>query len=171
MGYSPPQTSPMWVLPISCSCSQTVPVWVHSWGAVFQEQTAPVWVPCRVTSPASKPAPACASLFPQVHRFCQDPTPVWASHRLLWASTCFGVLHRLQVDICFTMVLPVLQWHSLLHHGHRHRLQGNLCSGAWSTSFSSFFTDLGVYRVGFLTYSHSSIQLLLLLCRGFFPTS
>ena len=37
-------------------------------GAVLQEQTAPVWVPHGVTSPASKPAPAWAplSMSPQV---------------------------------------------------------------------------------------------------------
>ncbi|KAK4829372.1 hypothetical protein QYF61_003495 [Mycteria americana] len=42
-----------------------------------------------------------------------------------------GVLHRLQVDICMDL------------HGLHHGLQGNLCSGAWSTSSPSFFTDLG----------------------------
>ena len=45
-----------------------------------------------------------------------------------------GVLHRLQVDICSTVNLHGLQGDSLPHHGLHHGLQGNLCSGAWSTS-------------------------------------
>jgi len=47
---------------------------------------------------------------------------------------------------------------NLLHHGLLHRLQGNLCSGAWSTSSPSF-TDLGVCRAISLTHSHSSTLL------------
>ena len=70
-----------------------------------------------------------------------------------------GVLHGLQVDICSTVNLHGLQGDSLPHHGLPHGLQGNLCSGAWSTSSPSFFTDLGVCRVVSLTYSHSSLQL------------
>jgi len=55
-------------------------------------------------------------------------------HSLLWVSTCSTVdLHGLQGD-------------SLPHHGLLHGLQGYLCSGAWSTSSPSFFTDLGVCR-------------------------
>lgn len=46
--------------------------------AVLQEQCAPVWVPCSVTSPASKPAPAWAPLS-RVHRSCQEPAPTLAS--------------------------------------------------------------------------------------------
>ena len=46
---------------------------------------------------------------------------------------------------------------SLPHHGLLHRLQGNLCSGARSTSSPSFFTDLGVCRVVSLTYAHFSL--------------
>ncbi|KAK4832092.1 hypothetical protein QYF61_020707 [Mycteria americana] len=70
-----------------------------------------------------------------------------------------GVLHGLQVDICSTMDLHGLQGDTLPHHGLHHRLQGNLCSGAWSTSSTSFFTDLGVCRVVSLTYSHSCLWL------------
>ncbi|KAK4810648.1 hypothetical protein QYF61_007385 [Mycteria americana] len=67
-----------------------------------------------------------------------------------------GVLYGLQEDICSTVDLHGLQGDSLPHHGLHHELQGNLCPGAWSTSSSSFFTDLGVCRVVSLTYSHSS---------------
>ena len=45
----------------------------------------------------------------------------------------------------------------LPHHGVLHRLQGNLCSGAWSTCSPSFFTDLGVCRIISLTYSLFSL--------------
>ncbi|KAK4807205.1 hypothetical protein QYF61_024325 [Mycteria americana] len=62
---------------------------------------------------------------------------------LLW----HGVLHGLQVDICSTVNLHGLQGDNLPHHGRHHRLQGNLCSGAWSTSSPSFFTDLANAKV------------------------
>ncbi|KAK4822676.1 hypothetical protein QYF61_019043 [Mycteria americana] len=52
-----------------------------------------------------------------------------------------GVLHGLQVDICSTVNLHGPQGDSLPHHGLHYRLQGNLCSGTWSTStFSSSLT-------------------------------
>jgi len=80
-----------------------------------------------------------------------------------------GVLHRLQVDICSTVDLHGLQRHSLPHHGLQHRLQGNLCSVAWSTSSPSFFTDLCVCRVISLAYSYSSLQMQSVLCSNFSP--
>ena len=43
-----------------------------------------------------------------------------------------GVLPWLQVDICSTVNLHGLQGDNLSHHGLLHRLQRNLCSGAWS---------------------------------------
>ena len=47
----------------------------------------------------------------------------------------YGVLNRLQVDVCSTMDLHELQGDSLPHHGLQHKLQGKyLCSGTWSTS-------------------------------------
>jgi len=140
-------------------------------GAVLQEQTSPAWVPHGVTSPANKPALARASFTPWAHRSWQEPAPACVPCRvtvslrhihLLWR----GVLHRLQVDICSTVDLRGLQRESLLHHGLHHRLQGNPCSGAWSTSSPFFFTGLGVCRAVSLTYSHS---LWLQLCRVFFP--
>ncbi|KAK4811166.1 hypothetical protein QYF61_019797 [Mycteria americana] len=57
-----------------------------------------------------------------------------------------------RVDICSTVDLHGLQGDSLPHHGLHHGLQGNLCSGTWSTSFPSFFTDLGVCRVQNLAF-------------------
>ncbi|KAM9591171.1 uncharacterized protein ACIBXB_006070 [Morphnus guianensis] len=120
-------------------------------GAVLQEQIAPVWVSCGVTSPARKPASAWASLFPWVHRSFQEPAPAWASHGV---TASFGRIHLL-----WHGVLHGLQGDSLPHHGLHHGLQGNLCSGAWSTSFPSFFTDLGVCRVVSLTCSRSALQL------------
>ncbi|KAK4806885.1 hypothetical protein QYF61_012606 [Mycteria americana] len=47
-----------------------------------------------------------------------------------------------RVDICSTVNLHGLQGDNLPHHGLHHRLQGNLCSGSWSTSSPSFFTHL-----------------------------
>uniref|UniRef100_A0A8B9MTF9 SPATS2-like protein n=1 Tax=Accipiter nisus TaxID=211598 RepID=A0A8B9MTF9_9AVES len=81
-----------------------------------------------------------------------------------------GILHGLQVDISSTVDLHGLQGDSLPHQGLHHRLQGNLCSSTWSISSLSFFTDLGVCRVGSLTCSHSSLQLLFLChSNSFFP--
>jgi len=123
------------VLPTRCSPSGT--------GC---SSVGPHWV----TSPASKPAPAWAPLStgPQVHSSCQEPAPARGSpqgHSLLQASTCSGSLfHRLQVAICSTVDLHVLQADSLPHH---HMLQGKtLCSGISRTSSPSLFTDLGNCR-------------------------
>jgi len=72
-------------------------------------------------------------------------------------ALAWGPFHGLQVEISFIVDLHGLQEDSLPHHGLHHGLQGkNLCSGAWSTSSSSFFTDLGVCRVVSLASSHSS---------------
>ncbi|KAK4827032.1 hypothetical protein QYF61_013166 [Mycteria americana] len=115
-------------------------------GAVLQEQTAPAWVPHRVTSPASKPAPAWAplSIAPQVlpgtcllQRGLPTGSQPPSGIHLLW----HGVGHGLQMDICSTINPHGLQGDSLPHHGLHQGLQGNLCSGAWSTSSPSFFTD------------------------------
>jgi len=63
------------------------------WGAVLQEQAAPVWVPRGVTSPASKPVPAWASLStgPQVLAGACSSVGSPRGHSLLQASTCSGV--------------------------------------------------------------------------------
>ncbi|KAK4827402.1 hypothetical protein QYF61_017807, partial [Mycteria americana] len=59
-------------------------------------------------------------------------------------STCSGMGSCMgySVDICSIMVLLGLRGDNLRHCGLHHRLQGSLCSSAWSTSSSSFFTDL-----------------------------
>ena len=123
--------------------------------AVLQEHTAPEWVLHEVPGPASKPA-QCELLSPWGHRSCQDPAPAWASHRITAPFRLCGVLHRLQLDLCSPMDLHRLEGHILPHHGLHHRLQGNLCSGAWSVSCPSFCTDLSVSRAVCLTYSPSS---------------
>jgi len=105
----------------------------------------------------------CSSVGPPwVHRSWQEPAPARALHGLtasfghIYLLQCW-VLHGLQAGICSTTDLHGLQGHSLPHHGLQNGLQGNPCSGTWSTSSPSFSTDLGVYRVGSLTYSHSSL--------------
>jgi len=116
--------------------------------------------PHGVTSPASKPALAWA---PSLHgatgparSLLQHGLPTGSQPPsgipLLWRE----VLPRLQVESCSTMDLHGLQWDSLPPHGLLHGLQGNLCSGPWSTSSPSFCTDLGVAS---LAYSHSSVLL------------
>jgi len=85
---------------------------------------------------------------------------------LLWCWALYG----LQVEICSTINLHGLQGDSLLCHGLLHGLQGNLCSGAWSTSSPSFLTDLGVYRVVYLTSSHLTLCCCCLSSRFVFPS-
>jgi len=109
--------------------------------------------PHGVTSPASKPAPAWATLStdPQVlPRSCSCARCPWG-HTLLqvWVDP------RLQVDICSTVDF--------------HGLQRNLCSGAWSTSSPSFFTDLGVGIVVSLTYSQPSLPIAAPVAQKPFP--
>jgi len=102
-------------------------------------------------------------LSPRVHRSWQEPAPVRAYRRVTASfrhppALAWCPFHGLQVEICSTMDLHGLQRHSLPHQGLLHGLQGNLCSGVWSTSCPSFFTDLGVCRVVFLTLSHSFLS-------------
>lgn len=63
------------------------------WGAVLQELTAPVWVTCRFTSPASKAAPLWAPLStcPQVLPGAHSSTSFPWGLSLLWASYCCRV--------------------------------------------------------------------------------
>jgi len=149
MGCSSSQTAPAWVLSMGCSPSET---------DCFSVGSLRAHKPCQQTcssvgsslpmGPQVLPEACCSMGLPQRHSLLRahPPAPAW------------GFFHGLQVDICCTVNLHGLQWDSLPHHGLHHRLQGNLCSGTWSTS-SLFFTDLGVCRVVALTYSHSSLQL------------
>jgi len=71
-----------------------------TWGAILQEQAVPVWIPHRVTSPASKPAPAWAPLSTGPHvlpRACSNAGSP-QGYNLLHTSTCSGVrpFHRVQ---------------------------------------------------------------------------
>ena len=129
----------------------------HGQGAALQEQTVPAWAPCQQifssvgSSRRGSTGPARSLL---QHRLSIGSQPPSGIHLIQCGE------HRgLQVAICSTVDLHGLQGHSLPHHGLLHELQGNLCSSAWSTSSSSFFTDLGVCRVVSLTYSQSSIAL------------
>jgi len=119
---------------------------------------APVWGPTHVKQSSMN----CFSL--GGHKSCQQtcfplhgstgPARSLLQHGLSTASQPplgihllrRGVLCGLQMEICSTMDVHGLQGDSLPHHGLLHRLQGNLCSGAWNTSSPSF-TDFGVCRV------------------------
>ncbi|KAK4830276.1 hypothetical protein QYF61_009369 [Mycteria americana] len=121
----------------------------------FRNRLLQPWVPHRVTSPASKPAPVWAPLStsPQVlPGACSSVGLPWGTASLRHIHLFqHRVLHGLQVDICSIINLQGLQVDSLSHHGPHHGLhhglQGNLCSSAWSTSSPSFFADLGPLQV------------------------
>jgi len=111
------------------------------WSAVLQEQTAPVWVPHGVTSPARKPAPAWASLStgPQVLAGACSSTGSPRGHSLLQASTCSGMGSLPQATGGYMLHRgpPWTPWQgdNLPHHGLHHELQGKiLCSDISSTS-------------------------------------
>lgn len=97
----------------------------------------------------------CGLLSSWVHRSCQEPAAVQALHvatssfrthppTLMWNSpqTAGGCL---------------LRGHSPPLHGLHHRMQGNLCSGAWSNSSLSFFTGLSACKGASLSYSHLAV--------------
>lgn len=69
---------------------------------------------------------------------CSSVSPLWAKSPARKPAPGGG-LHGLQGD-------------NFCHHGLLHRLQRNLCSGAWSPSSPSFFADPGVYTVVSFTY-------------------
>jgi len=79
------------------------------------------------------------------------PAPAWVPHRATGPARSL-LQHGLPMES-----QPASGIH-LLWRGVLHRLQGNLCSSAWSTSSPSFFNDLGVCRVVSLASSHSSLS-------------
>lgn len=104
-------------------------------GTVLQEQTSPVWVPL---------VPARSLTLSVLSTDCTYPC---------W---CVGY----SMDICSNVAHHELHGDSLLHHSPLHGLQGNFCCGIWSTSSTSFFTDLVV------CCSH----ILLTACIAFYPS-
>jgi len=70
----------------------------------------------------------------------------------MFACYSRGSFTGYSADICSTVVLHGLQKYCLLYNGLHHRLQGNLCSNAWSTFSHAFFSVLGVRRAVFLIY-------------------
>ena len=76
-------------------------------------------------------------------------------HRLIWASTCSGMVSSVGCRWISAPLWTSMGWQgdSLPYHGLLHRLHGNFCSSTWSTSSPSFCTDLGVCRVDSHTVS------------------
>lgn len=124
VGDSPPLASPAWHRLQGMNSSSVDP---FPWSAILQEQVAPVLMPHRVTSAASKSAPVWPPLFmgPQVllgacsSRGLPQSQPPSGTHQLHW-----GVLHGLQVDACSPMSFIWALGAQLPLHG----LQGDLCS-------------------------------------------
>jgi len=152
---------------MGCSSSQTAPAWVLPWGAVLQEQTAPAWVP---TGSQALPANLLQRglLSSWVCRSWQEPAPAQGTHGVTASfghppAPAWGLFHRLQVQVCFTVDLHGLPGDSLPHHGFHHKREGSLSKGRLFALASraapppSFFTDLGVCRIVSLTSSHSSL--------------
>jgi len=94
------------------------------------------------TGPLALPANLlwCELLSPQGHRSWQEPAPARAPH---WVTASFrhppalvwGPFDGLQVEICSTVDLHILQVDKLPHHGLHHELQGKaLCSDILITS-------------------------------------
>lgn len=112
--------------------------WLLHCGSL-QAQAAPAWVPCGVTSPAGKPAPAWAPLSSGPH-LCQGPLHhrIPVSLSLLRASTCCVGPPQAAGGSLHPCGPPPATGEQLLHHG----LRWNLSSSAWSTSCPFFCTDL-----------------------------
>lgn len=136
--------------------------------AVLQKQVVPVWSPGR--SQVLLENLLLSGFLSRDQSFCQKPAPSPVLHELQLPSR---YLHRLRHE-----VLHGLQCGYPLHCGHPWTargqtvsplsspwLQGSLCSSAWTTFCSSFFTDLDVCIV-------VSLFLTLLSCllhTGFYP--
>lgn len=85
MGDSPPQTSPLWLLPTGYSSSPTAPMWALSMVCSPSRTACSKHGSSGISSPASRPAPH-GLLSQGVHRSCQKPVPAQACHR---ATTTF----------------------------------------------------------------------------------
>jgi len=141
---------------------------------VLQEQAAPVWVPhgtqalpanllqCGLLSFHEPKGPARSLLQRGLSTGSQLPLGICLLR--------YGVLHRLQVDICSTMDLHGLQGDTCLTMVFITRSKGRLSAPtSRAHSSPSFSTDLGVCRVVSFTSSHSSLLSAILLHFFFFP--
>jgi len=133
-------------------------------GEVLQKQAAPPWISHGVTSPAKK---TCSGVGSSLHgaagpgrSLLQCGLPVGTqlpsgNNLLLHGVTSVG--YRLISAPPYTSM--GCRGTTCLMMVFHHKLQGkNLCSGILSTSFPSFFTDLGVCRVISFTSSHSCLS-------------
>ena len=151
MGYSSSRTAPAWVPSTGCSpsgadCSSVGPPRGHkscqqtcfSVGSSLHGATGPQVLPG-----------ACSSAgFPRGHSVLRASTcsGVGSSTGCRWISAPPWTSMGCRGTACLTMVFTT---------GCRGI---SLCSGAWSTSSPSFFTDLGVCGVVPLTSSHSALS-------------
>lgn len=92
------------------------------------------------------------------HKLSRRSQPPLVIH-LLW----HGVLHKLQVGVPLLTSMGCRGMDSLPHQDLRHRQQGNLCSGTWSTSSPFSFTDLRVCRAISHVFSLPSLAVAALL--------
>jgi len=111
-----------------------------SWSTALQEWTSPAWVPRMLHA------------LPENLLLCELRST--GRSTLQGISTCCGMRSSMgcSVDICCTVVFDGLHGGNMCHHSLYRGLQGNLCSGAWSTSSHSFFADPGVCRAVSLTF-------------------
>lgn len=102
----------------------------------------------------------CSSMRYLIFPTFQEPSPAWIAHEVIasfradWPAPVWSCLQAAGGSP-LPCKSPWAAGAQLPHHG----LQGNLCSGAWSTSF--FFPYVAFCRVLSLTYFQSSLQLLL----------
>ena len=164
MGYSSSRTAPAWVPCMGCSpsgadCSSVGPPRGHK---PCQQTCFGVGSSLhRATGPQVLPGACSSAGFPRGHSVLRASTcsGVGSSTGCRWISAPPRTSMGCRGTACRTMVFTT---------GCRGI---SLCSGAWSTSSPSFFTDLGVCRVVPLTSSHASLWLQLLLPCNFFSLS
>jgi len=164
MGDSSSQKNPTQVLLTGCSSSQTAPAWALPTGCSPSGTGCSSVGPHRVTSPASKPAPAwaplstgpqvlagaCSSIgFPQGHNLLHThlPSPPWIS------MGCTGTA-------CLTMVFSTVC-----------KGISALAPGAPPCPLSSLTFILHVHMAVSVTYSYSSLLVAIVVMQGFFSPS